>query len=114
MSTTTLTLPRARFRSTLDNEAIRRVLVAIVLHSDEEGLTCRASDEVLADSASVLPDGLADALLTLTEVGWIQSLIVPAGHRLAGRMIVLMDHEAAGWYLAETRKSLRPGKSRDR
>ncbi len=107
MSTTMLIQPGARFRSTPDNAAVCRVLVAISLYSDKEGLTCRQGDEALMESASVTPVELAGCLRALSETGWIRTLILPAGHPVAGRVIVLMDHEAAGWYLRETYKSIR-------
>ena len=107
MLTLNFPAPTVRRRLVPTDSAMRRVLVAVCLHSDDEGLACRASDDVLCDSASVSPRELADALRGLVESCWIESLVIPAGQVGAGRVIVLKDHEAAEWYLAETRAMIR-------
>ncbi len=103
-----------RSRSAPGDAPTRRVLVALGLHSDDEGLICREGDEALAESASVSRGELAGCLRSLTRSGWIRTLILPTGHLLAGRVIVLMDHEAAGWYLRETSESIRASDHADR
>lgn len=89
-----------------DHPAVRTVLVAIYLLSDPEGLTSRATDDQLGGTSDLPTCRVSEAVAMLRELRLIEQIDFPPGHSLEGRTLVLMDHPAAEWYLAETRRSL--------
>ena len=98
--------PCQQIRIHPDHPVVRMVLVAIYLLSDSEGLTSRATDDEIGLTADLPSCRVAEAIRMLRDLGLVESIQFPAGHPLEGRTLVLMDHPAAEWYLAETRRSL--------
>lgn len=86
-----------------------RLLLAIHMHADREGLECLASDAALAAAAGLRVRAIAGLIDDLERAGLVAVLVVPPPRANAGRKIVLMDHEVAEWYVVETRRALAAG-----
>ena len=86
-----------------------RLLVAIYIESDREGLECLATDEELAGLSGMSVGMVRHALAWMERAGWVATLTVPPPRPNPGRKLVLMDHPAADWYVTETRRVIGSG-----
>ncbi len=84
---------------------LNRLILAIHLHADDEGLTCRTRVDELAAASRLSVKEAVQLLGRLVDLGQVTELggePFSAEHPI---VLVLMDHEAAEWYIKETRRA---------
>lgn len=79
-----------------------RLLVAIYLRADEDGLVARTNLQALSDALGRDRQEVAADIRELVRLGHVSELESEAGSN-DEVVLVLMDHEAAHWYVSETR-----------